>query len=195
MGTVMEPLALGAFRRVDHIGETVHADRLVRAVQFAGAATRAKLGNDPIDHDPFSDACVRGSPRAGAATCSACRSILGASRRFHNLSASSGVLSAWRAGPRPLARYAITKRYIVERMTPSSQATASTSTIVSLLSPCRFSKPRIASSRRQPSSLRRRASPSSGTSSSPVIATRRFGQNVGQPNSHIKWLRQTIFSS
>jgi hypothetical protein len=93
----------------------------------------------------------------------------------------------------PLARYAIIKRYIVEQLTPSSQATASTSTIVSLLSPCRFSKPRIASSRRQPSSLRRCASPSAGTSSSP-IAICRLGPNVGRPNSHFKWLRQSIFS-
>jgi hypothetical protein len=38
-----------------------------------------------------------------------------------------------------LARYAIINRYIVDRLTPGSHATASTSTIVSLLSLCRFS--------------------------------------------------------
>jgi hypothetical protein len=100
----------------------------------------------------------------------------------------------------PLARYAIIRRYIVDRLTPSSQATASTSTIVSLLSPCRFNKPRIASLRRQPSSLRLRAWLSPGTSSSPNRYLRLVKTLGGQiltlngfvnPYSQVKWIFST----
>jgi hypothetical protein len=69
------------------------------------------------------------------------------------------------------------KRYIVVRLTPSCRAAVSTSAIVRLLSPCRFSKPQIASSHRQPSFLRRRARPSSEKSSLPTVGAPR-GQYV-----------------